>query len=392
MKLVSIVGARPQFIKLAPLERAIEAHNLKSDRPIDNTIIHTGQHYDKGMSDIFFEELKIPRARFHLEVGSGRHGSQTGRMLEKIEKVLLDSPPDMVVVYGDTNSTLAGALAAAKLEIPVAHIEAGLRSFKRSMPEEINRLVADHVSDLLLAPTPTAMENLKNEGLSERTVFTGDIMYDAVLFNRELAIQQSKILERLRLEPGTFGLVTVHRAANTDDGQRLEKLLGAFNEVAASGLPLVFPMHPRTTGKLKSMPGNWSPHPRLHLIEPLGYLDILSLIDAARLTLTDSGGLQKEAFFLGCPCITLREETEWVETVQARGNVLAGIEPEKILEAVSYWEQRCPDGIADFSKQTSRSFGGGDAAQEILEALLRFPDQEAEQATTTILEKEQWCR
>ena len=324
MKLVNIVGARPQFIKLAPLERAIAEFNSGDTRPVESIIIHTGQHYDTGMSDIFFDELKIPRAHFHLDVGSGRHGDQTARMLKKIEDILVDTSPDMVVVYGDTNSTLAGALAASKLHIPVAHVEAGLRSFDRNMPEEINRLVADHVSDLLLAPTPTAISNLENENLSSRTVFTGDIMYDAVLFNRKLAKQQSNILEKLQLEPGTFGLVTVHRASNTDEKGRLENLLQTFNEVAANELPLVFPVHPRTAHALKSKYADWSAHPRLHLVEPLGYLDILSLLDSAKMALTDSGGLQKEAFFLGCPCITLREETEWVETVEAGGNLLTG--------------------------------------------------------------------
>jgi UDP-GlcNAc3NAcA epimerase len=375
MKLVNIVGARPQFIKLAPLERAIAEYNTGDTQPVESIIIHTGQHYDTGMSDIFFDELKIPRAHFHLDVGSGRHGDQTAQMLKKIEDILLDTSPDMVVTYGDTNSTLAGALAASKLHIPVAHVEAGLRSFNRRMPEEINRLVADHVSDLLLAPTPTAISNLENENLSSRMVFTGDIMYDAVLFNRKLAKQQSSILEKLQLEPGTFGLVTVHRASNTDEEGRLEKLLQAFNEVAANELPLVFPVHPRTANALKSKYGDWSAHPRLHLVEPLGYLDILSLLDSAKMALTDSGGLQKEAFFLACPCITLREETEWVETVEAGGNLLTGTDPEKILGAVSYWKKRDPDGTADFSKQVPEFFGNGDAAQKIFTALRQYIDQ-----------------
>ena len=375
MKLVNIVGARPQFIKLAPLERAIAEFNSSDTRPVESIIIHTGQHYDTGMSDIFFDELKIPRAHFHLDVGSGRHGDQTARMLKKIEDILVDTSPDMVVVYGDTNSTLAGALAASKLHIPVAHVEAGLRSFDRNMPEEINRLVADHVSDLLLAPTPTAISNLEKENLSARTVFTGDIMYDAVLFNRKLAKQQSNILENLQLEPGTFGLVTVHRASNTDEKGRLKNLLRAFNEVAANELPLVFPVHPRTAHALKSQYADWSAHPRLHLVEPLGYLDILSLLDSAKMALTDSGGLQKEAFFLGCPCITLREETEWVETVESGGNLLTGVNPEKILEAVSYWKNRDHDGAADFSKQVPEFFGDGDAARKIFTALSQYIDQ-----------------
>ncbi|MEN8166336.1 MAG: UDP-N-acetylglucosamine 2-epimerase (non-hydrolyzing) [Pseudomonadota bacterium] len=372
MKLVNIVGARPQFIKLAPLERAIAEHNTGDTQPVESIIIHTGQHYDTGMSDIFFDELKIPRAHFHLDVGSGRHGDQTARMLQKIEEILLDTSPDMVVTYGDTNSTLAGALAASKLQIPVAHVEAGLRSFDRQMPEEINRLVADHVSDLLLAPTPTAIRNLEKENLSTRTVFTGDIMYDAVLFNRKLAKQQSSILKKLWLEPGTFGLVTVHRASNTDEKGRLKRLLQALNEVAAQGLPLVFPVHPRTAKSLKSKYANWSAHPQLHLVEPLGYLDILLLLDSAKMALTDSGGLQKEAFFLGCPCITLREQTEWVETVEAGGNLLTGTDPEKILGAVSRWQQYASGGAAGFSQEASRYFGDGDAASAILNALFQY--------------------
>ena len=372
MKLVNIVGARPQFIKLAPLERAITEFNSGDSLTVESVIIHTGQHYDSGMSDIFFNELKIPRAHFHLDVGSGRHGEQTGRMLEKIEDILLDVSPDMVVTYGDTNSTLAGALAASKLHIPVAHVEAGLRSFDRRMPEEINRLVADHICDLLLAPTPTAVTNLANEDLSSRTVFTGDIMYDAVLFNRDLAKQQSAILEKLQLEPGSFGLVTVHRASNTDDEQRLGQLLKAFNEVAARQLPLVFPVHPRTVNALKSEYAGWTAHPNLHLVDPLGYLDMLSLLDNAKMALTDSGGLQKEAFFLGCPCITLREETEWVETVEAGGNHLTGTDPEKILAAVTHWQQYSASGVQVFSTVAAQYFGDGHAANAILDTLLQF--------------------
>jgi len=375
MKLVNIVGARPQFIKLAPLERAIAEFNAGDKQPIESIIIHTGQHYDAGMSDIFFDELEIPRPHFNLDAGSGHHGDQTARMLKKIEDILLETSPDAVVTYGDTNSTLAGALAASKLHIPVAHVEAGLRSFNRHMPEEINRLVADHVSDLLLAPTPTAIRNLENENLSARTVFTGDIMYDAVLFNRELAKQQSDIMEKLQLEPGTFGLVTIHRASNTDEEGRLKNLLQTFNEVADNGLPLLFPVHPRTANSLKSRYADWSAHPRLHLVEPLGYLDMLALLDATKMTLTDSGGLQKEAFFLGCPCITLRDETEWVETVEAGGNVLTGTDPELILAAVSHWQQYSSDRVTGFSQNASRYFGDGHAASAILDALLQYNER-----------------
>jgi UDP-GlcNAc3NAcA epimerase len=360
---------------MAPLLRSLECDNSNGKRPIENTIIHTGQHYDAFMSDIFFEELKIPQPTINLGVGSGEHGIQTGQMLEKIERVLLESQPDMVLVYGDTNSTLAGALAAAKLHIPVAHIEAGLRSFNRCMPEEINRIVADHVSDLLLAPTATAIENLRNEGLSNKTVLTGDVMYDAVLFNRVVADRQSKILDRLNLVPGDYGVVTVHRAENTDDEARLGILLTAFNDVAASALQLVFPVHPRTAKLMSSKFPGWSPNPRLHIIEPVGYLDMLRLVSHARITLTDSGGLQKEAGFLGCPCITLREETEWVETVQAGANILAGVEAHKICDAVSSWETRSSTEVAGFSAKVAALFGGGSAADKVRDALLAFTNQ-----------------
>jgi UDP-GlcNAc3NAcA epimerase len=357
---------------MAPLLRSLECDNRNGNRPIENAIIHTGQHYDTAMSDIFFEELQIPPPTINLGVGSGDHGAQTGQMLEKIERVLLERQPDMVVVYGDTNSTLAGALAAAKLHLPVAHIEAGLRSFKRCMPEEINRIVADHVSDLLLAPTPTAIENLRNEGLSNKAVLTGDIMYDAVLFNRVVAERQSKILERLNLVPGDYGVVTVHRAENTDDERRLTNLLAAFNDIAGSVLKLVFPIHPRTAKLLSSRFRGWLPHPRLHVIEPVGYLDMLCLVNRARMTLTDSGGLQKEAFFLNCPTVTLREETEWVETVHANGNILAGVDPNKIRAAVSTWESRLSVGRPDFPATVPAWFGDGHAAESIRDALLGF--------------------
>jgi UDP-GlcNAc3NAcA epimerase len=370
MKLVSIVGARPQFVKLAPLSRAFEHYNREAESAVEHIIVHTGQHYDSAMSEIFFEELKIPPPNMNLGVGSAHHGRQTGEMLEKIEQVLLDSQVDMVVVYGDTNSTLAGALAAAKLHIPVAHVEAGLRSFNRLMPEEINRLVADHVSHLLLAPTPTAVKNLKHEGLSGRTIFTGDIMYDAILFNRKLAKIESKVLERLGLERGSYGLVTVHRAENTDNDSRLFNLVTAFNQIAASALPLVFPVHPRTANRIAASLPTWSPHPRLHIVQPVGYFDMLSLIDYARITLTDSGGLQKEAFFLGCPTITLREETEWPETVHAGANILAGTDRDKIFAGVSEWEKRLAAGTADISATTSTWFGDGRAAEKIRDGLL----------------------
>jgi UDP-GlcNAc3NAcA epimerase len=372
MKLVSIVGARPQFIKIAPVARSLERRDGTARELIENILVHTGQHYDATMSDIFFEELKIPRAAFNLGVGSGSHARQTGEMLVKIEEVLLDVRPHMVVTYGDTNSTVAGALAAVKLNIPVAHVEAGVRSFNRRMPEEINRVVADHISDLLLAPTVTAMKNLAREGLSGKAILTGDVMYDAVLINRELAERGSDILERLSLETGSYGVVTVHRAENTDDEEQLKELLTAVNEIAKSGLRLIFPIHPRTAKLLSSKSERWLPNPKLHVIQPVGYLDMLRLVSHARVVLTDSGGLQKEAFFLGCPCITLREETEWVETVHAEGNILTGVKASNIREAVLTWESRFGVGNASFSTKANGLFGDGFAAEKIRDALLAF--------------------
>jgi UDP-N-acetylglucosamine 2-epimerase len=371
MKLLSVVGARPQFVKIAPFARAF-ARRAAAGQTLEHVLVHTGQHYDAGMSDVFFDELELPKADYHLGVGSGGHGVQTARMLEGIERVLLETRPDMVLVYGDTNSTVAGALAAAKLHIAIGHVEAGLRSFNRHMPEEINRVVADHLADLLFAPTATAVHNLEREGLAARTVPTGDAMHDAVLFNRALAAQRSKILERLGLAPHAYGVVTVHRAENTDDLGRLERLLTGFNRVAAAGLTLVFPLHPRTAGVLKARLPQWAPHARLQLIEPLGYLDMVRLVDNARVTLTDSGGLQKEAFFLDCPCVTLRDETEWVETVEAGGNVLVGTDPERLVAAVAAWHARFPSGKADFAASAAAAFGRGDSAERTLDSIIAF--------------------
>ena len=369
MRVVSIVGARPQFVKVATLARSFDRHNSLGREPIDSIIVHTGQHYDAEMSDIFFEELKIPRATVNLGVGSAPHGRQTGLMLEKLERVLVETRPDMVLTYGDTNSSAAGALAAAKLRMPAAHVEAGVRSFNRRMPEEVNRVVADHVSDVLLAPTSTAMDNLEREGLSRRAVLTGDVMYDAVLWHSGVADRRAKILEALGLASGGYGLVTVHRAENTDDSARLSGLLTAVNDIARTVLPLVFPMHPRTASAVQSTLPRWSPAARLHVIRPVGYLDMLSLVRHARMTLTDSGGLQKEAFFLGCPCITLRDETEWTETVKAAGNIVVGVQPEAIHAAVLTWARDRSDGRADFAAARA-SFGDGGAADRIVTALL----------------------
>ena len=366
MRTVSIVGARPQFVKLAPVCRALARHNANGGPQIEDLIVHTGQHYDPGMSDVFFEELDIPRAGVDLGVGSGTHGAQTARMLEGIERLLLERRPDAVVVYGDTNSTVAGALAATKLHIRSIHVEAGLRSFNRTMPEEINRIATDHISDLLLAPTPTAMRNLADEHLAARSVYTGDVMYDAVLHARERAQARSQILARLGLATHGYGVATLHRAENTS-AQQLRGILNVLNDVAERHLPLVFPVHPRTAKVRREELAEWVPHPRLRMIEPLGYLDMVRLVDGARVVLTDSGGLQKEAFFLGCPCVTLRTETEWVETVEAGGNVVAGTDGEAVLKAVSGWLAQAPrPGVG---AKGGHPFGDGRAAEAIVAAL-----------------------
>jgi len=301
-------------------------------RLVERTI-HTGQHYDDKMSKVFFDELRISEPAVNLEVGSGPHGAQTGRMLERIEADLVARRADWVLVYGDTNSTLAGALAAAKLHIPVAHVEAGLRSFNRRMPEEINRTVADRVATLLFCPTTTAVENLRNEGVTEGVHQVGDVMYDSVLFNAALADRSSDVLRRLGLAPKLFYLATVHRAENTDDPARLAGILSAFGRMER---PIVLPLHPRTRKTLGA--GLDKVGGRVRVIDPVPYLDMLVLEKNARLILTDSGGVQKEAYWFGVPCVTLRDETEWVELVEAGCNRLAGAKADAILAAVDTFE------------------------------------------------------
>ncbi len=322
MKVVTIVGARPQFIKAAPVSRELrKAHS--------EVLVHTGQHYDDNMSAVFFEELEIPAPDYNLGVGSGPHGAQTGAMLAGIEEILVRERPDWVLVYGDTNSTLAGALAAAKLHIKLAHVEAGLRSFNRAMPEEINRVLTDHVSDLLLCPSQTAVDNLANEGVTRGVHLVGDVMADALAFAAQRARTRSTILGRLGLAEHGYFLATVHRAENTDDPARLRSILAAFD---ALGETVVFPVHPRTRKALEGLGYRPEPPSQVRLIEPVGYLDMVMLEQAARMILTDSGGIQKEAYWLGVLCITLRNETEWVETVETGWNVLAGSSGDRILE------------------------------------------------------------
>ncbi|MBN1886751.1 MAG: UDP-N-acetylglucosamine 2-epimerase (non-hydrolyzing) [Thermoflexales bacterium] len=322
LKIVTVVGARPQFVKAAPLSRILRRQHVE-------VLVHTGQHYDDSMSAVFFNELAIPLPDYNLGVGSGFQGAQTGEMMARIEQVLLKEQPDWVLVYGDTNSTLAGALAAVKLHMRVAHIEAGLRSFNRAMPEEVNRVLVDHISDLLLCPGQSPVDNLAAEGITRGVHVVGDVMVDALAFAVERA-SLSNVLARLHLTAGAYLLATVHRAENTDDPIRLGNILTAFSGIDET---IVFPVHPRTrrmieTFDLKPVAQN------LVWTEPLGYLDMIRLERSARLILTDSGGVQKEAYWLGVPCVTLRDETEWVETVQAGWNVLVGADAMRIVEAV----------------------------------------------------------
>jgi UDP-N-acetylglucosamine 2-epimerase len=365
LRTVSIVGARPQFVKVSPVSRAMKSSPLC----IEDRIVHTGQHYDDSMSKIFFAELDIPRPDANLGIGSGSQGYQTGRMLEAIETYLHADPPDAVIVYGDTNSTLAGALAAAKMHIPVAHVEAGLRSFNRRMPEELNRIAADHLSDMLFAPTATAMRNLATEGLAVRSALTGDVMYDAVLFNAQVAADRSRILDKLGLAPREFGIATIHRAENTTVDE-LAKLLDALNRATETFGRIVFPAHPRTLSVLRRELSGWRPSARVMIIEPVGYLDMLALLQHAKWILTDSGGLQKEAFFLGCPCVTLRDETEWVETLEEGANVIAGADGAGLERSLTAIEGR-PRSPTPAARRDG-PFGAGDAAERIVEALRAF--------------------
>jgi UDP-GlcNAc3NAcA epimerase len=331
MKILTVVGARPQFVKAAVVSRAMRAQT-----GLTEIIVHTGQHFDANMSQVFFDEMDIPQPDYNLGIGGGTHGQNTGRMIEKIEEVLLKEKPDCVLVYGDTDSTLAGALAAAKLRIPVAHVEAGLRSFNRHMPEEINRVLTDHIAELLFAPTESAVKNLRKEGIDEsRIIRTGDVMYDAALYYRSRASRP----DIDRLPESSFVLCTLHRAENTDYPARLNSIMQAFATIAAE-TPVILPLHPRTKSRLSSLSplsciscGSWLNSPGIRAIDPVSYLEMVWLLEHCRLVMTDSGGLQKEAYFFQKPCVTLRDETEWVELVEAGANTLAGADTAAILAA-----------------------------------------------------------
>jgi UDP-GlcNAc3NAcA epimerase len=314
-KILTIVGARPQFVKAAVVSRALKAQSTLSE-----IIVHTGQHYDASMSEVFFDEMSIPKPGYNLEVGSGSHGAQTGRMMEKIEEVFMKEKPEGCLVYGDTNSTLAGALVAAKLHVPVAHVEAGLRSFNRQMPEEINRILTDHVSEILFCPTSTAMNHLKAEGLASRSLQqVGDVMFDAALFYSQKS--PKTILDRLKITSKKYALTTLHRAENTDQPSRLAAIFQGLTALSEK-MPVVLPLHPRTKNILVKNPSLKIPK-NIQVIDPVGYLDMMDLIQGAALIATDSGGLQKEAFFFKVPCVTLRSETEWTELIEADWNKLA---------------------------------------------------------------------
>lgn len=353
-KIITIIGARPQFIKAAALSNEVAKHS-----DITEVIVHTGQHFDKNMSDIFFEQMQIPKPNYNLNINSVGHGAMTGRMLEEIEKVLLTEKPDWVVVYGDTNSTIAGALAAKKLHIKVAHIEAGLRSFNMQMPEEVNRILTDRISDILFCPTQTAVNNLQKEGydnIDTKIINCGDVMYDAALHFAKMSQKPDFDL------PENFGLVTIHRAENTDNLSRLKSIVKGLNTIAET-TPLVFTVHPRTKKIFESQ--NFEFSRNIQLIPPVGYLQMVYLLQKCNFVMTDSGGLQKEAYFFAKPCITMRDETEWVELVENGFNTIVGSDTQKIVDAFGLLQNQ----NADYS---IKLYGNGDASRIIINAIQKI--------------------
>ena len=350
MRVCSIVGARPQFIKAAVVSRELRDVG-------EEVLVHTGQHYDEELSDVFFEELNIPTPDFNLGIESDTHGRQTARMIEAIEPVVEETDPDVLLLYGDTNSTLAGAIVGSKCDVLVAHVEAGLRSHNRDMPEEINRILTDHASDLLFTPSESAVETLRAEGITDGVHWTGDVMYDSVLAVRDDVAERSAILEELGLSAGEFILATVHRQENTDRQSNLEAIIDGLGNAS---LPVVFPVHPRTVDRLQTY-GLWErTTDEFEIIDPLGYLDFIRLLDTAARVVTDSGGVQKEAFFLKTPCVTLREETEWTETVDCGWNKLVGANEARICDALQ--EDQTPEA-------TPNPYGDGEASRRIAEHL-----------------------
>ena len=352
MRVVTIVGARPQFVKAAMVSRMLV------ERGISELIVHTGQHFDANMSEVFFEELEIPNPGKNLGIGGGSHGQNTGRMIEAIEQVLINERPDWVLVYGDTDSTLAGTLAAVKLHIPVAHIEAGLRSFNRKMPEEINRILTDHAASLLLAPSKTAVQNLTGEGIAaDRVSLVGDVMFDAAIHFGSLAEAKSKVLNMLNLEPKRYTLATIHRAENTDDPVRLEAIFGGFRKYTHK---IILPLHPRTRSRIDKF--GLTVADNIEVIDPIGYIDMVMLEKNAELIATDSGGVQKEAYFHRVPCVTLRYETEWIELVNSGWNRLAPLDlDERIADTM--------ENALGSSGSETQLYGKGDAAKKISESI-----------------------
>jgi UDP-GlcNAc3NAcA epimerase len=357
MKIVTIIGARPQFIKAAALSREFAKHSC-----IKEIIIHTGQHFDKNMSDVFFEEMQIPRPNYHLNINGLGHGAMTGQMLEGIEKILIDERPDFVLVYGDTNSTLAGALASKKLHLKLVHVEAGLRSFNMLMPEEINRVLTDRISDILFVPTKQAIQNLDKEGFENfdcEIVNCGDIMQDAALFYSKRAAEKSTIIQTLGLESSSFVLATIHRAENTDDLKRLVSIVGALNEINKT-FKVVSPVHPRTRAIFEKN----NIKTDFVCIDPVGYFDMIQLMSNCSLICTDSGGLQKEAYFFNKYCITFRDQTEWVELVENGYNRITGANKDFILDAFGYFKEK------PFHKATEL-YGAGNASKTIADFLIK---------------------
>lgn len=348
MKILTVIGARPQFIKAAAVSNIIRKEH-------EEILVHTGQHYDENMSKVFFDELKIPKPDYNLEVGSGNHGHQTGTMLIKLEEIYLKEEPDLVLVYGDTNSTLAGALCASKLLIPVAHVEAGLRSFNKNMPEEQNRILTDHLSKLLFVPTVSALNNLNNEGVKADVHNVGDVMFDAILNFKKLAEQKDNIIKELGVEPGKFILTTIHRAENTNDINRLKNIIEALNEC---GKDVILPLHPRTKKYMSDYGLTFNEN--VKVIDPVGYLEMINLEMNSEKIVTDSGGVQKEAFFMKKPCITMRDETEWVETVHNGWNMVVGTNKDKILDCIINF---IPE------REQGNIFGDGHAAEKILQLI-----------------------
>lgn len=359
IKIVTIIGARPQFIKAAAVSRIIRDQFAAQVLEI---LVHTGQHFDENMSKVFFDELDIPEPKYNLEISGGQHGAMTGRMLEAVEEVLLEERPDWVLIYGDTNSTLAGALAAVKLHIPVAHVEAGLRSFNMRMPEEVNRIVSDRIATLLFCPTETAVANLASEGIAKGVSNVGDVMFDVALHYRERARQQSCALDQLGLREKGFVLATCHRAENTDDPRRLQQIVNALSTLSRHR-PVVLPLHPRTR-KLLAETNMDNKLDGVLITAPLPFLDMVALEQAAKVILTDSGGVQKEAFFYGVPCVTMRDETEWTETIESGWNVLVGANTGQIVNAVMNAKEGTL-GIAPY--------GSGGASADIVRALIGAP-------------------